>query len=315
MFIQCAESLSEVPPRLELTPTERLAMSSSNSGQPKPFLKWAGGKRAVLPEILPRIPAFQGRFIEPFLGAGAVLFAMPAETKKVANDFNSELIGVYKAVRDDLDRLVDELKKHKNTKEHFLKIREMDRSAGFHKLDPVAKAARFIYLNKTCFNGLYRVNADGYFNVPFGNYARPDIVSSENLMKVSDFLSHKISGRSGIRFMVGDFAKTTALAQPGDFVYLDPPYDPASGTSSFVNYQQQGFTKLDQERLRDEMIRLTKLGVPVLLSNSDTPFIRGLYSDRKMFRIEKIQVRRTISASVTSRGRVGEVLVSNKPGV
>jgi DNA adenine methylase len=289
-------------------------VNSSNSVHPKPFLKWAGGKRAVLPEILPRIPEFEGTFIEPFLGAGAVLFSIPAETKKIANDFNSELIGVYKAVRDDLDRLVHELKKHKNTKEHFLKVRAMDRNPSFHKVDPVAKAARFIYLNKTCFNGLYRVNADGYFNVPFGNYARPEIVSPENLLKVSEFLSKKISGRSAVRFMVGDFAKTTALAKPGDFVYLDPPYDPTSGTSSFVNYQQQGFTKLDQQRLRDEMIRLTKIGVPVLLSNSDTSFIRSLYSDRSMFRIEKIQVRRTISASVTSRGSVGEVLVSNKPG-
>jgi DNA adenine methylase len=285
-----------------------------NSVHPKPFLKWAGGKRAVLPEILPRIPEFEGTFIEPFLGAGAVLFSIPAETKKIANDFNSELIGVYKAVRDDLDRLVHELKKHKNTKEHFLQVRAMDRSPSFHKVDPVAKAARFIYLNKTCFNGLYRVNADGFFNVPFGNYASPEIVSPENLLKVSEFLSKKISGRSAVRFMAGDFAKTTALAKPGDFVYLDPPYDPVSGTSSFVNYQQQGFTKLDQERLRDEMIRLTKIGVPVLLSNSDTSLIRGLYSDRRIFRIEKIQVRRTISASVTSRGSVGEVLVSNKPG-
>ena len=276
-------------------------------GAPAPFLKWAGGKRALLPEILPLIPKFEGSYIEPFLGAGAVMFAAGAR-RVIANDFNSDLIEVYEVIRDYPDELLTELRKHKNTKEHFLKVRELDRKPTFKSLSPVKRAARFIYLNKTGFNGLYRVNSKGYFNVPFGGQKNPDFIAEENIRLVSPFLK-------GVRLLRGDYRQATKAASPSDFVYFDPPYDPISETSSFVAYNQDGFNKNDQVDLRDEIIRLTHLGVPILHSNSDTPFIRDLYSDTNLFTTHSVTVRRAISAKASSRGIIGEVLIENYKSV
>lgn len=282
---------------------------------PQPFLKWAGGKRSILGEISPRIPAFKGRYIEPFLGAGAVFFSLDAAVPKVLNDFNVDLIEVYEVIRDELPALLSELSKHKNDKEHFLSVRSMDRRDNFGNLSPAVRAARFIYLNKTCFNGLYRVNRNGHFNVPFGKQANPDFIAESNLRAVSRYLNTVSSDGSLPQFLSGDYRETTAIAVPGDFVYLDPPYDPVSTSSSFVSYQRTGFNREDQEQLRDEVLRLTKLNVPVLLSNSDTEFIRTIYADRNFFETLKIQARRAISASSAGRGTVSEVLVSNHPGL
>lgn len=287
----------------------------SNDPLSRPFLKWAGGKRLLLPEILPRIPEFTGRYIEPFLGAGAVMLSIPPERPKIANDFNPELIAVYTSIRDFKEELMDELRTHKNSKNHFLKVREWDRESSYAQRSVIQKAARFIYLNKTCFNGLYRVNSKGQFNVPYGHYKSPEIFSEEHFDRISEILSgrnpmgKKVSPK--VQFKTGDFRKITALAKTEDFVYLDPPYDPLTSTSSFVSYHKAGFTRQDQIDLRDELIRLTKLRVPILLSNSDTPFIREIYKNKRIFKIEEIQVRRTIGASAASRGMVGEVLVSN----
>lgn len=283
--------------------------------KPQPFLKWAGGKRSILAEITELFPAFEGRYIEPFVGAGAVFFSLAEETPKVLNDFNSELVEVYEVIRDSLPQLLRELKKHKNDKEHFLRVRAMDRKPSFIKLSPVVRAARFIYLNKTCFNGLYRVNRSGQFNVPFGRQANPDFIAQENLGAVSNFLNASAKDGNRPQFSSGDYKLVTALARTEDFVYLDPPYDPLPGSDSFVSYQKNGFSRQDQEELRDEILRLTELGVQVLLSNSDTPYIRTLYKDRKKFRISGIQVTRAIGASASSRGKIGEVLVTNQPGI
>lgn len=281
----------------------------------RPFLKWAGGKRALLPEILPRIPEFDGRFIEPFLGAGAVSLALPVEIPKVGNDFNTELISVYLSIRDSKNELIHELNKHNNTQEHFLKVRDWDRRSNYAERTAIEKAARFIYLNKTCFNGLYRVNSKGEFNVPYGHYKRPEVFNPIHLARISQILNgidesgKKVAPK--MLFKSGDYRRVTNIAKPGDFVYLDPPYDPLNETSAFVSYQKEGFTRDNQIELRDELIRLTHLGVPFLLSNSDTNFIRTIYRAPKLFKIETVQVRRAIGASAASRGRVSEVLVTN----
>ena len=288
---------------------------TSNSRQPQPFLKWAGGKRAVLSEISPLVPQFTGRYIEPFVGAGAVLFSFDASVPKVLNDFNDDLIEVYNVIRDDLPSLVKELKRHENTQEHFLAVRALDREPNFKKLSATVRAARFIYLNKTCFNGLYRVNQSGHFNVPFGKQSKPDFIAEENLNAVSRFLSTAARDGNRPQFFSGDYKMTTASASTGDFVYLDPPYDPISRSASFVSYQKRGFNRQDQEELRDETLRLTNLGVPILLSNSDTDFVRALYQDEAVFQVKSIQVNRAIGASAASRGKIGEVLVTNSPGL
>jgi DNA adenine methylase len=278
----------------------------------RPFLKWAGGKRSLLPEILPRIPRYDGRYIEPFLGAGAVLFAMPAGIEKIANDFNQDLIEVYETIRDFRDELLHELGRHKNTKEYFLDVRAWDRKDDFIRRTPVERAARFIFLNRTCFNGLYRVNSKGQFNVPFGNYNKPDWVLTKTISDASAFLNHKQkNGSFTTTLRSGDYRDSTAFAKKGDFVYLDPPYDPVNATSSFVAYQSDGFGRDDQIALRDELVRLTGLGIPVLLSNSDTSFIREIYGDDALFEIDFVKVSRAIGASSSSRSKASEVLINN----
>jgi DNA adenine methylase len=281
----------------------------------RPFLKWAGGKRSLLPEILPRIPEFEGRYMEPFLGAGAVALSLPVEIPKILNDFNSELISVYTSIRDHKDELIHELKRHKNNKEYFLKVRSWDRNPNYSSKTAIEKAARFIFLNKTCFNGLYRVNSKGEFNVPFGDYKNPELFNLTHINRIHEILNGiEASGRKiapKVQLKSGDYRKITQLAQSGDFIYFDPPYDPLNATSAFVSYQKEGFGREHQIQLRDEIIRLTELGIPVLLSNSDTSFIRKIYKESKLFKIETIQVRRAISASAGSRGIVSEVLINN----
>ena len=266
----------------------------------------------MLPKILPRIPEFTGRYIEPFLGAGAVMFAMPFETKKIVNDFNEDLVEVYEIVRDFQGELLVELTRHKNTKDHFLEVRSWDRDDDFIRLTPVERAARFIYLNRTCFNGLYRVNSKGQFNVPFGNYKNPDWIITQTISDASEFLNRRENdGSFTTQISSGDYRKATKKARKGDFVYLDPPYDPVNPTSSFVAYQADGFGREDQVELRDEVLRLTQLQIPVLLSNADTPFIREIYGDTSVFQIEFVSVSRAISANASSRTKAAEVLVNN----
>jgi DNA adenine methylase len=280
-----------------------------------PFLKWAGGKRALLGELLPRFPMFDGTFIEPFLGAGAVFFAVDPDLAKIGNDFNGDLIEVYDVVRDDVEALIRELRRHVNDEDSFKKIRALDQTAGFSRLSPVTRAARFIYLNKTCFNGLYRVNSKGHFNVPFGHHKNPDFVMADNLRLVSEFLRTPSKSGELPRLMAGDYKGATSLASTGDFVYLDPPYDPVSTSSSFVQYQKGGFGREEQERLRNEILRLTELGVPAMMSNSDTQFIRSLFADADVFKVETVSVRRSIGASASSRGKIGEVIITNSLAV
>ncbi len=276
----------------------------------KPVLKWAGGKRQLLDEIRSCIPDFLGTYYEPFIGGGAVLLNILPKNA-VINDYNSELIDLYKVIKDSPEMLINLLKEHDDAykekgKEYYYLVREWDRDVGkFSTLSVVEKAARTIFLNRTCFNGLYRVNRSGFFNTPIGKYVNPEIVGEDNIRRLSNYLND-----SKIKFLCGDFSKSVIGAKMNDFVYLDPPYYPASATSSFTDYTQAGFGKEDQIRLKKMCDRLDKKGVLFLQSNSDCAFIRELYSE---YYIKTVEVRRAINSNKTRRSNMSEVLIANYP--
>ncbi|MGP5121135.1 DNA adenine methylase [Psychrobacter alimentarius] len=267
-----------------------------------PFLKWVGGKRQLISDIEPLIPSKISTYYEPFIGGGAVLLNQQPK-KAVINDYNAELINVYEVVRDNVDELIEDLAMHENESEYFYKIRLQDREEGFDKLSALKRASRVIYLNKTCFNGLYRVNSSGEFNTPFGRYKSPNIVNEPVLRAVSKYLQN-----NDIQLLSGDFEDALKGARKGAFVYLDPPYDPLSKSSNFTGYVEGGFGSDQQERLRDVCIKLHQKGVNFLLSNSATPFIKGLYKD---FEIIEVGAKRHINSVASKRGEVTEVLVRN----
>lgn len=268
----------------------------------QPFLKWAGGKRQLLSEIRKYIPTDFSTYYEPFIGAGAVLFDLQPQ-RAIISDVNADLIQTYEVIRDDVDALIEDLQKHQNSKEYFYQIRNLDRSPLFQQLTPVEKSSRLIYLNKTCFNGLFRVNRHGYFNVPYGRYKNPNIVNEQVLRAVHHYLNE-----NQVHIQNTDFAETVAHAKKGDFIYLDPPYDPISSTASFTAYSLVGFGKEEQVRLRDLYRDLDRRGCKVLLSNSATDFIKDLY---KEYHIEIVGAARTINAVAARRGKIEEVLVMN----
>lgn len=267
-----------------------------------PFLKWVGGKRQLMSEIEPLMPSNISTYYEPFIGGGAV-FLNQQPKKAVINDYNAELINVYKVVRDNVDELIEDLAKHKNESDYFYSIRVQDREEGFDELSELKRASRVIYLNKTCFNGLYRVNSSGEFNTPFGRYKSPNIVNETVLRAVSHYLNN-----NDIQLLSGDFEDALKGIRKGAFVYLDPPYDPVSKSSNFTGYIEGGFGSEQQERLRDVCIKLNKKGVNFLLSNSATPFIKDLYKDFEMIEVD---AKRHINSVASKRGAVSEVLVRN----
>ncbi|ABS24172.1 DNA adenine methylase [Bacillus paranthracis] len=268
----------------------------------QPFLKWAGGKRQLLPEIRKYVPKRINTYYEPFIGAGAVLFDIQPK-RAVINDINSELASVYNVIKNNVDELIEDLKKHENDKDYFYEIRDLDRQEEYKNLSPVQRASRIIYLNKTCFNGLFRVNSQGQFNVPFGKYKNPQIVNEIVLRAVHNYLSS-----NNVTILNGDFETAVEKAKKGDFVYFDPPYDPVSDTSSFTGYSLDGFNKDDQRRLKYLFVELDKRGVNVLLSNSATDFIQELYEG---FNIQIVSASRNINANASGRGKIDEVLVMN----
>ncbi|KAB2951077.1 DNA adenine methylase [Heliorestis acidaminivorans] len=268
----------------------------------QPFLKWAGGKRQLLPEIRKYIPKKIKTYYEPFIGAGAVLFDIQPKNA-IINDINVELVNIYNIIRDNADELIEDLKKHENTPEYFYAIRDLDRQKEYKSLSPVERASRVIYLNKTCFNGLFRVNSQGQFNVPFGKYKNPQIVNEIIIRAVHNYLS-----TNNVTVYNKDFEEVLETAKKGDFIYLDPPYDPVSDTSSFTGYSLNGFNKEDQRRLGYTFVDLDKRGCNVLLSNSATDFIKELYEG---FHIEIVSASRNINSKASGRGKVDEVLVRN----
>jgi len=244
-----------------------------------PVVKWVGGKRQLLDEITPLLPKRITSYYEPFLGGGAVLFSIQP-SKAIVNDLNGDLIAVYEIIRDDVESLITDLRKHENTSEYFYAIRDLDRD----------KEA-------------YRVNSSGEFNSPFGHYKNPNIVNEPVLRAVSKYFS---SGN--ITFCNEDFAVTLSRVGKGGFVYLDPPYDPVSDTASFTGYNKGGFDRNEQIRLKQCCDELTQRGIKFLLSNSATEFIKELYKD---YNISIVQAKRAINSDASKRGSIEEVLIRN----
>lgn len=268
-----------------------------------PVVKWVGGKRQLISEIDKYLPSNYSTYYEPFLGGGAVFFHLQPH-KAVVNDINEELMNLYQVIKNNVEDLIEDLKKHKNEPDYFYKIRELDRDIQkYNELTPVERASRIHYLNKTCYNGLFRVNSQGQFNVPFGRYKNPNIVNETTLRAVSNYFN-----TANIIFKCCDFEEAVKGCRKSSFIYFDPPYDPISDTSSFTGYDKGGFDKAEQKRLKDLCDNLNNRGVKFLLSNSQTQFILDLYKD---YRIEIVQAKRTINSKGNKRGEVNEVLVMN----
>jgi DNA adenine methylase len=265
----------------------------------RPIVKWAGGKTQLLPELLARVPEFAGRYHEPFAGGAALFFALAEEHRVcLLSDSNARLINLYLCVKSRVEGVISRLRvlEHEHSAETYYAARQVfnDATGGEDE------AALFVYLNKTCFNGLYRVNRSGAFNVPFGDYARPTICDAENLRAASRALAGTVLSAS-------DFRASAERATAGDLVYFDPPYVPLSATSSFTAYAG-AFGEAEHRELARVFLDLEMRGVHVMLSNSDTPLARELYAD---WAIERVAARRSINSRADRRGELGEILVCN----
>jgi DNA adenine methylase len=263
-----------------------------------PFLKWAGGKRSLLPFLLPLVPGRIETYFEPFLGGGALFFELAKLDrfrKAVLADTNDELIRCYRAIQHDVAGVIRALARHKYNQQHYYKVRDQNPALQSDS----DRAARTIFLNRSGYNGLYRVNRAGEFNVPFGRYQRPRLVDVNRLQLAAGALQKA-------RLVVADFEKVVTGAQPDDFVYFDPPYVPISRTSSFTAYAQSGFSSADQTRLAELLRRLGQAKVKAVLSNSDCPTTRDLY---RGLRPMTVNVRRAINSNAARRGPVSELIV------
>ena len=274
---------------------------------PKPFVKWAGGKRQLIPILNENLPKTMGTYFEPFLGGGALLFHILTERKDQRcriSDLNSDLVLAYTTIRDKPDELISSLKNHsrnyqKDSKSYYYAIRESNpRSA-------VAKTSRLLFLNRTCFNGLYRVNSKGEFNVPLGRYTNPNIVNEENLQSVSQVLnSQKVS------INCRDFGAVVDEAKKDDLVYFDPPYQPVSETANFTSYTNRSFTYKDLKRLAKLCLKLDSKGCNVLLSNSNSQEVVEMFTE-KNWKIKKIEANRAINSDSKKRTGHYELLIKN----
>lgn len=277
------------------------------SASPKPFVKWAGGKRQLIPQIEKHIPKKFSSYFEPFLGGGALLFHLFSENKNLkgsVSDLNSDLVLSYVTIRDNLDGLLKSLQKHSDnyfsdSKSYYYSVRESNPKSQFEKV------SRLLFLNRTCFNGLYRVNGKGKFNVPLGRYSNPNIVQEENLRSVNQFLN-----QNKIIIKCQDFSSTVEKAKKGDFVYFDPPYQPISKTANFTSYTNRNFGLNDLKRLAKVSNQLAKKGVNVLLSNSSSKQVRDLFS-AKYWEIIKIEANRAINSDSNKRTGHSELLIKN----
>lgn len=278
------------------------------SNKAKPFVKWVGGKRQLLKQfnemgLYPPIDfnPKKNRYFEPFVGGGAVFFDLHPQ-KASLSDMNFELVTTYNVIKNDVENLIKLLKKHPYNKEYFLKIR----AKKVENLTPLQIASRFIYLNRTCFNGMYRVNSRGEFNVPFGAYTNPQICDAENLRKVSKALKN-------VEVKYRDYKLAIKKAKKGDFVYFDPPYHPLTDTSSFTSYTKENFGEKDQIELRDIFLELHKRGCYVMLSNSNADFINKIYGELKHhgIKVHKVEANRAINSIASGRGKIKEILVTN----
>ena len=268
---------------------------------PHPFLKWAGGKRQLIPQMKNYFPKSFNKYIEPFVGGGAIFFYMLPE-KAILIDINEELINCFKVIKHKVEELIDLLKNHKNEKEYYYQIRNLDRNPEvYKKLSDAEKASRTIYLNRCCYNGLYRVNSKGQFNVPFGRYKNPNFCDEKNLEAVSSALKN-------VNVLRGSFEVCLDYAEKDDFIYFDPPYQPISQTSSFTSYTKENFGIESQRKLFSVFKSLDNRGCKLLLSNSYNNFILDLFND---YQIILLNAKRAINSNATKRGIIKEVLVLN----
>lgn len=271
---------------------------------PRPFLKWAGGKTQLTDDLVARMPIEFGTYHEPFVGSSALFFRLYREGKikfAILSDINAELIDTYKAIRDAVDEVIRLLLEFPHEEKFYYTIREKDPWS----MSLTERAARMIYLNKTGYNGLYRVNQQGKFNVPFGRYKSPKYVDKENLNAVSRALEK-------VDLLCAPFETVVERVKPGDWVYFDPPYAPLSKTSNFTSYHNDGFGLQDQERLRNICIELSRKNVYITLSNSDTAVIRSLYN-LYHFAIEEVLANRAINCNGSKRGKITELVITNYP--
>lgn len=276
----------------------------SNLPVPRPFLKWAGGKTQLADALLERMPIVFNAYHEPFVGSGALFFRLYREQKirhAVLSDLNAELIDTYIAVRDSVLEVIGFLSEFPYNREFYYSIREKDP----WQMHLPERAARMIYLNKTGYNGLYRVNRQGKFNVPFGRHKSPKYLDKENLLAVSRALQDT-------EILCVPFETVLGRATPGDWVYFDPPYVPISQTANFTSYHANGFVLSDQEHLRDVCIELSKNRGYITLSNSDTEAIRSLY-DSPYFSIDEVLANRAINSNGAKRGKITELVITNYP--
>lgn len=267
-----------------------------------PFVKWAGGKGRLLSQLRPLLPpgVAKMRHVEPFVGGGAMFFSRQPE-RALLTDINPALVDAYHAIRDDVDRVIDALQELAagHCKERYYQVRE--RYNRRTSLAAPKRAAMFVYLNKTCFNGLHRVNRKGEFNVPFGSYKNPRILNEGGLRAASHAL--RVA-----ELRCASFEALLETAKPGDFIYFDPPYEPVSTTASFTSYARDGFSRDDQRRLAEVFGALDRRGCKLMLSNSDVPFIRDLY---RRFEVDTVAAPRAINCDAAKRGKVTEVVVRN----
>lgn len=287
----------------------------------RPFVKWPGGKGQLLDRLQPLFPLKFNRYIEPFAGAGAVFFRLHTlgliganprlrSAPAILNDLNAELMNVYQVVRDQVDELIDELTRHQlhvGDEAYYYYIRNLDREPDFAHTSPVSRAARTIFLNKTGYNGLYRVNSRGLFNVPFGRYHNPAVLDRA-VLKAAHYALQRVD------LMCSDFTQSMRLARPRDFVYIDPPYQPLSRTANFVAYTSNGFGWQAQERLTEWIVRLIKRGCYVLINNADTPEIVRLYRSAfersgLPFNCRSFETTRSINRKPTQRRGAKELAV------
>lgn len=285
--------------------TTSAAVAARTEREPReaaPFVKWVGGKSRLLSQLRPLLPpgVEQMRHVEPFVGGGALFFSRRPR-RALLTDINPSLVTTYSAIRDDVEAVIGALRRlaSRHSKESYYQVRERYNQG--RRVSTSKRAAMFIYLNKTCFNGLHRVNRKGAFNVPVGAYKNPRILNADGLRTASEALQ-------GADLRCASFDTLLENAKPGDFVYFDPPYEPVSQTASFTSYARDGFSREDQTRLRDVYKALDRRGCKLMLSNSDVPFIRDLYRD---FEVDTVAAPRAINCDATKRGRVSEVVVCN----
>lgn len=272
----------------------------------KPIVKWAGGKRQLIDKLLEYMPKEFNNYYEPFIGGGALLFELMPK-KAIINDVNQELLAIYKCLanENDFKLMINDLEEHEkqHSEKHFYEVREEDRSPLFKNMPIWKRASRAIYLNKSCFNGLYRVNSNGYFNVPSGKKKKIQTYDKDNIVKL-----HKYFMSGDVTILEGDFEKAVETAQAGDFVYFDPPYDPFDNKESFTSYTKFNFSKNDQKRLADLFKKLSNKGIKVMLSNHNTSYINELYEG---FNIHVVNAKRMINSNSNGRGNVEEVIITN----